>query len=205
MTWRNTLTAGLLAFAVSACGTTPPTRYLTLTAVPPTGPRDLTGQGLVLIPPTVQWPAAFDRLEVTQPGRDVEVTVEALTRWSAAPGRLASAALTEDLAARLPGLTLAPWPGPDVPGAATVDVQVEAIDARPDGYGLLALVTITRGPERPRHRLIALQAAGVHSADGEARAMSRLIAALADQLAGDLSADVSVDQTSQNASRRPTP
>ena len=207
MTWRDIVITGLLAFGVAACATTPPTRYLTLVALPPAGLQDRTGVGLTLTPPTVRWPAALDRLEVAQPGGDVEVTVAELTRWSAAPARLAAAALTQDLVARLPGLSIAPSFESAAPDAATVEVEVEAIDARPDGYGLLAAVTITRGGAAPLRRLVALHAAGTHNADGEAHALSGLIAAIADQIAGDLSIGfIAVPPASDpNANRRPTP
>jgi uncharacterized lipoprotein YmbA len=187
MTWRSALAVGLMTVGISACGTTPATRYLTLTAVPPNAPAGATGEGLVLRPPTVRWPAALDRLEVTQPGSGVVMTVAELNRWSAAPARLAAAALTQDLIARRPGLTLAHWSGPAAPEAATVDVEVEAIEARPDGYGLLAVVTIVRGSSAPQRRVIALHALGAPTAEGEARALSVLIAELADQVASDLS------------------
>ena len=88
MTGRPWSAATVLAFGLSACGTTAPTRYLTLAATPPERPA-LNGAGLVLRPPDVRWPAAFNRLEVARPTGGVEVTVEELARWSAAPGRLA--------------------------------------------------------------------------------------------------------------------
>jgi len=185
MTGRQSLAAALLALSLAACGTTAPTRYLTLVASPPARPAP-GGAGLVLRPPEVRWPAAFDRLEVARPTGAVEVTVEELARWSAAPGRLAADALTADLVARLPGAAIAPWTDPAPADAVAVTVQVETLNERPAGYGLLAVVSIARGPACLRRWTFQAEAEGAHDAQGEAQALSRLLGALADRVAGDL-------------------
>jgi uncharacterized lipoprotein YmbA len=190
MTCRRSLAAALLALGLTACGTTAPTRYLTLAPTPPTGPGP-DGAGLVLRPPEVRWPAAFDRLEVARPTGGVEVTVEELARWSAAPGRLAAAALTADLVARLPAAAIAPWTDPTPANAVAVTVQVETLSERPAGYGLLAVVWIVRGAAPPQSRTFQAEAEGAHDAQGEAQAMSRLMGALADRIAGDLASGLS--------------
>jgi uncharacterized lipoprotein YmbA len=187
MTRRPTLAIALLALGVTACGTTPPTRYLTLSDIAPSTPPARRADSLVLAPPTVRWPAALDRLEVARPAGGVEVSVPELTRWSAAPARLASDALIVDLTRRLPGLSFALRSDPD---AATVDVEIQAIERRADGYGLLATAVITAAHGAPRRRVLSLVAAGVPTADGEAEAVSGMIAAMADQLAEDLLAGV---------------
>jgi uncharacterized lipoprotein YmbA len=187
MTGHRSLTPALLALGLglTACGTTAPTRYLTLAVAPPARPGQ-GGAGLVLRPPEVRWPAAFDRLEVARPTGGVEVTVEELARWSAAPGRLAASALTADLVARLPGAAIAPWTDPAPPDAVAVTVQVETLSARPSGYGLLAVVSIARGPGSPQRWTFQAEADGAPDAQGEAQALSRLLGALADRIAGDL-------------------
>jgi uncharacterized lipoprotein YmbA len=184
MIWRRTLPIGLLALGVAACGTTPATRYLTLAAVPPTPSQVRPAAALVLAPPTVRWPAALDRLEVAQPAGGVAVSVPELTRWSAAPARLASDALIVDLAARLPGLTFALRSDPE---AATVNVEIQAIERHTDGYGLRATLVITGAHAAPRRRVLTLEAHGAPTADGEAEAVSGMIGGIADQLAEDLS------------------
>jgi uncharacterized lipoprotein YmbA len=185
MIGHQSLAAALLALGLTACGTTAPTRYLTLAATPPAGPRP-DGAGFVLRPPEVRWPAAFDRLEVARPTGAVEVTLEELARWSAAPGRLAAAALTADLVARLPGAVIAPWSDPTPANAIAVTVQVETLSERPAGYGLLALVSVACGPASSRRWTFQAEAEGAHDAQGEAQALSRLLGALADRIAGDL-------------------
>ena len=185
MTSRHSLAAAFLALGLTACGTTAPTRYLTLAATPPSGPGPDVA-GVVLRPPEVRWPAAFDRLEVARPTGAVEVRVDELARWSAAPGRLAAAALTEDLLARLPGAAIAPWTDPTPADAVAVTVQVETLSERPAGYGLLAVVSVTRGPAPSRRWTFQAEAEGAHDAQGEAQALSRLLGALADRIAGDI-------------------
>ncbi|THD79315.1 MAG: hypothetical protein E7812_09575 [Phenylobacterium sp.] len=185
MTRRASLVATLLALGLTACGTTPPTRYFSLAQAPPTGARP-DAAGLVLRPPEVRWPAAFDRIEVARPTGGVEVTVDELARWSAAPGRLAASALTADLLARLPGAVIAPWPDPAPAAAVAVTVQVESLDERPAGYGFLAVVSVARGGAPPRRWTFQAEAEAGHDAQGEAQALSRLLGALADRIADDL-------------------
>lgn len=115
------------------------------------------------------------------------MSVPELVRWSAAPGRLASDALVVDLARRLPDLTFALRSDPD---AATVDVQILAIERRADGYGLRATLVITPAHAKPRRRVLDLQATGAPTPDGEAEALSGMIGAMADQVADDLLADL---------------
>jgi uncharacterized lipoprotein YmbA len=185
MTGCRSLAAAFLALGLTACGTTAPTRYLTLAAAPPIGSEPDVA-GLVLRAPEVRWPAAFDRLEVARPTGAVEVTVDELARWSAAPGRLAAAALTADLVARLPGAVVAPWTDPAPSDAVSVTVEVETLSERPAGYGLLAVVSIARGPVNSRRWTFQADAEGAHDAQGEAQALSGLLGALADRIAGDL-------------------
>jgi uncharacterized lipoprotein YmbA len=182
---RPSPAAVFLALGLTACGTTPPTRYLSLAATPAVRPGPDVA-GLVLRPPEVRWPAAFDRLEVARPTGGVEVTVEGLARWSASPGRLAAAALTADLMDRLPGADIAPWTDPTPANAVAVTVEVESLSERPTGYGLLAVVSIVRGSAPPRRWTFQADAEGAHDAQGEAQALSRLLGALADRIAGDL-------------------
>ena len=83
MSRHRSILVALLALGLTACGTTPPTRYLTLAAAPPAGSAPGRA-GLVLRPPEIRWPAAFDRLEVARPTAGVDVSVEEFARWSAA-------------------------------------------------------------------------------------------------------------------------
>ena len=206
MTGRMATTLVLISIGLAACGTTGPTRYLTLSPVPP-DQVGAGGEGLVLRAPTVRWPAAMDRLEVVRPHGDIEVTLEEQVRWSAAPGRLAAQALMEDLLARLPGARFAPAIGPAPAEAASVAVEVETFREEPTGYALVAIVTVTQGNEPPVSQIVVAEAAGPHDADGEARAISRLLGAVADRIAGSVEATLraSAAPSAQTASPRPRP
>nr|MEA2799528.1 uncharacterized protein [Phenylobacterium sp.] len=185
MNLQPSIVMALLALGLTACGTTPPTHYLTLAPAPPAGSAP-GRSGLVLRPPEIRWPAAFDRLEVARPTGGVDVRVEEFARWSAAPGQLAVSALTADLIARLPGAAIAPWADPRPTEAIAVTVQVETLSERPAGYGLLAVVSIARDGAPPRRWVFQGEAEGAHDAQGEAQALSRLLGTLADRIAGDL-------------------
>jgi uncharacterized lipoprotein YmbA len=187
MTIRQANAAALISLALAACGSTAPTRYYTFQATPPKA-QPVAGGDLVLRPPQVRWPAAFDRLEVARPDGGVGVTVEGLSRWSAAPEQLADAALTADLLARLPGATLTPWDDAAAPDAVSVKVEVLTLEAGPEGYDLAAVVTITRGAEAPRRRTFRGKAEGAPTPEGEAQAISRLLGVIADDIAFELGA-----------------
>jgi len=195
----------LLALGLAACGTTPPTRYLML-AVSPGAATDQAGDGLVLRPAVVRWPAAFDRLEVARPIGEVGVKVESLARWSAAPAQLAATTLTADLMGRLPGAVVAPWSETATPEAVVVTAQVEALDERPSGYAMTAAVSVARGAVVRRWTFQA-DAPGAHDPEGEARAVSQLLGALAEQIARALASGVSAppEVSNPSASHRPGP
>ena len=185
------------AVGLAACGHSAPTRYLTLAAVPPAAPAPGVA-GLALRPPGVRWPAALDRLEVMRPDGDVRLQADEASRWSAAPGDLAAAALTEDLQARLPGLTLV---GAGAGGEALdLGVEVLALAKTVEGYRLTAVVTLSGGGRAPHSRFLSLTTPeGGQDAAAEAQALSRLVGRLADAIAADLAAlkpAVSVPDTS---------
>jgi uncharacterized lipoprotein YmbA len=191
--------------ALAACGHSAPTRYLTLAAVPPTAPVAAGGDvgRLTLRPPGVRWPAALDRLEVMRAAGDVQLEADEVSRWSAAPGDLAAAALTQDLQARLPSLTLAsPGAGPD---ALDLGVDVLAISRIGDGYRLTAVVTLSGGGGATRSQFVSVSTEeSAQDAAAQAQATSRLIGKLADTIALDL-ATLSPAASGPTASRRPAP
>jgi uncharacterized lipoprotein YmbA len=199
----------LLLGGLAACGHTAPTRYFSLAAVPPAAASDPTAGPVNLGRLSVRWPPAFDRLEVVQPTGSVNVQVDELTRWSAAPGELAAAALAEDLRARLPSLTLTP--AASVPSSDALDVAVEVIglDVQEGAYRLTASVVIddAAGATRSRRTFtVSTPETGAGPA-AEAKALSGLLAAVADRIAPDLDAAVSGEpaRTALSASRRPAP
>jgi uncharacterized protein len=200
----NLIRPGLLLplLALAACGHSAPTRYLTLAPVPPTGAAALQGR-FVLRPLGVRWPAALDRLEVMRPAGDVRLDADETSRWSAAPGELAAAALTEDLQARLPGLILM---GRGADGEAMdLGVEVLALSPSGEGYRLTALVTLSGGGRAARSQFVSVStAAPGQDAAAQAQATSRLIGKLADAIALDLAA-LNPAASDPTASPRPRP
>jgi len=63
---------------------------------------------------------------------------------------------------------------------------VETLSERPTGYGLLAVVSIARGPAPVRRWTFQAEAEGAHDAQGEAQPLSRLLGTLADWISDDL-------------------
>jgi uncharacterized lipoprotein YmbA len=157
----------------------------------------------------VRWPAAFDRLEVVRPTGDVELQVEELARWSASPGELAAAALTQDLQARIPALILTPAGSAPPPDALDIAVDVIGLDLRDRTYSLTASVAVdgSAGAAAARRTFNVSAPASGSGAAGEAEAVSRLLAQVADRIAPDLAAAVSgaAARPALSASRRPTP
>lgn len=205
----TTRAALLLLAAVAACGHTGPTRYLSLAAIPPAAAPDPARDPVALGRLAVRWPAAYDRLEVVRPTGDVELQVEELTRWSAAPGELAAAALEQDLQARLPALLLTPAGSPPPPDALNVAVDVIALELRDRTYSLTASVAVdgAAGAAPARRTFTVSAPASGSGAANEAEAVSRLLAQVADRIAPDLAAAASgaAARPAQSASRRPTP
>jgi uncharacterized lipoprotein YmbA len=191
------------AIGLSACGHSAPTRYLTLAVVPPAASLSPDDRRLVLRTPQVRWPAALDRLEVLRPAGDVRLVADETSRWSAAPGELAAAALTQDLQARLPGLTLAAAdPGPE---AVEMAVEVLAMTRTEEGYRLNAFATLSGGGRAPRSLFLSVSTPALgQDAEAQAHAVSRLIGSLADSLAPAL-AGLSPAASGRSASPRPAP
>jgi uncharacterized protein len=191
------------AIGLAACGHSAPTRYLTLAAVPPAAPVSSDDRRLMLRTPRVRWPAALDRLEVLRPAGDVRLEADETSRWSAAPGELAAAALMQDLQARLPGLILA---GADAgPEAVEMAVEVLAMTRTEEGYRLTAFATLSGGDRAPRSLFLSVSTpASGQYAEAQAQAVSRLIGRLADGLAPAL-AGLSPAASGPSASPRPAP
>jgi uncharacterized lipoprotein YmbA len=199
----------LLVGGLAACGHTAPTRYFSLAAIPPAAPSDPAGAPVNLGRLSVRWPPAFDRLEVVRPTGSVDVQVEELTRWSAAPGELAATALAEDLRARLPSLTLTPAASAPSSDALDVAVEVIGLDVREGAYQLTASVVIddAAGATRSRRTFtVSMPEAGTGPA-AEAKALSGLLAAVADRIAPDLAASANGGPAhpALSASGRPAP
>ncbi len=184
--WRRLGPAAILSGAALcvSCGHSAPTEFLTLRPIPPqvrspSEPGDPVRVTAVRLPP---W---LDRLEVARPTEGSAVVVEDFERWSAPAGDLALAALTEDLADRLPGVTV--LPASVIAPSATRDVAVDVTALTLQGTGLelegSATVTDARTGALILNMPVRLRASASGGAPGEARALDELIGELADRLA----------------------
>ena len=123
----------LLPITLTACGSSPPTRFYTLYPVPPGRPAaTLAGPpiqvGRVILPPDL------DRLSiVTRAGPD-RLDVSGQDRWAAPLDGMVQRVLAADLAARLPqSQVLAPGDPAPSGGVRTVTVNVRRFDSDATG------------------------------------------------------------------------
>lgn len=178
----------LLLGGLAACGHTGATRYLSLAAIPPAAPPATSAVPVNVGRLSVRWPVAFDRLEVVRPVGDVELKLEELDRWSAAPGDLAATALAQDLQARLPSLTLTPVGAAPSSDAQDISVQVIGLEVQNGTWSLTASIAIgdMAGATRLRRTFTVSAPAQGSGAQAQAEALSRLLAAVADRIVPDL-------------------
>ncbi|MDB5480931.1 MAG: hypothetical protein JWO83_1984 [Caulobacteraceae bacterium] len=186
ISWRRLRAAAVLSGAALgvACGHSAPTEFLTLQPVPPqvrspSAPGDPVRVAAVHLPP---W---LDRLEVTRPTEGAAVVVEDFERWSAPVGDLALAALTEDLADRLAGVTVLPARAIAPPATRDVTVDLTSLTRRGTSLELDGAATVTdaRTGALILSLPISLRTPASAGAPGEARALDELMGELADRLA----------------------
>jgi uncharacterized lipoprotein YmbA len=113
------------------------------------------------------------------------VVVEDFERWSAPVGDLALAALTEDLADRLGGVTVLPARAIAPPATRDVTVELTALTRRGTSLELDGAATVTdaRTGALILNLPVSLRAPASAGAPGEARALDELMGELADRLA----------------------
>jgi uncharacterized lipoprotein YmbA len=92
----------IVSYALVACGSSPSTRYFTLSAIPPADPPGVGAhQPAVRVEP-VAIPSELDRLElVSHVGPNI-VRIAGVERWAAPLDEQLRRIVSEDLAARLP-------------------------------------------------------------------------------------------------------
>jgi uncharacterized lipoprotein YmbA len=181
---------GAIALALTGCGHSAPTRFFTLDALPPAGGA---AGGAFTGPPVrldaVHIPAALDRVEVVRQLAADELDVSDLDHWGAPLGELARRALTQDLDERLPAGTVI---FPDSPKPALAqDLIVDVLDIQTQGDVVTLTASYTLVQTKPQvskiQRQVILSAPQSSTgAAGQADALSRILAQLADKIAADL-------------------
>ena len=196
--WRILKSASALAGAAlcGSCGHTAPTEFLTLRAVPSeTRPAPIREDPVRVI--ALRAPSWLDRLEVARPTETPSLVVEDFERWSAPIGDLALAALTEDLADRLPGVAVLPARAPAPPTTRDLSVDLVSLTGHGETVELNATATLTdaRTGALIMSLPVRLETPGtLSSATKEALALDRLMGQLADRLAAELRGAQSVNR-----------
>ncbi len=137
----------------------------------------------------VHMPPSLDRIEIVTDAAPGELQLSELEHWAAPLGRLTRQTLTEDLAMRLPkGRVIFPHlPMPQ--GAIGLTVDILAFSADQKGARLEASWSFTSEDLKPEsaHEAVSLRNdTPTAGAAATARALSALIAQLADRISADL-------------------
>jgi uncharacterized lipoprotein YmbA len=176
---------GLCSLA-AACSSSSPTRFFTLLPVPPAGAVTSYAGPPVKVA-DIQVPPSMDRLELVRQSAGNELVIDDFAHWAASLGDLSRAALTQDLAARLPGDRVV-YPDVQAPeGTLLLSVDLLSFDCAPGTASLEASWTLT-AKSKPAGPPRQLRLSGGCGADGpsEAAALSALLGQLADAVAADL-------------------
>ncbi len=188
-----TMMFGLFIIAAfSGCGTSPPTKFITLNATPPrsrvrpyAGPPVVVGR--VKLPPTL------DRLSLVRRLKRNRLSINSLVWWAAPLDRLVRHTLAVDLADRLPaGAVIIPGEVKPHGPARSLAVVFEQFRVGPTGrVKLVAIWTLVdKGSGRVlgAHRtLVTAPAASIAGGD-IARAISAALAKLSGAMAAKISA-----------------
>jgi uncharacterized lipoprotein YmbA len=186
----------LMLFALlplAGCGSSPPTRFFILRAVPPRTPARVAGSGPPVQVAPVTLPAALDRASLVTGGAGNRIEVSDRDRWVAPLDGLVRQTLSDDLRARLPaGQVLDPGTPAPAGGMRSVNLVVQHFMAESGGPVVLEgdwTVSLAGGnrhtPPVTHHERVQ---AAVTGQDGEAvaAAMSQALGELADRIAAGL-------------------
>lgn len=130
----------------------------------------------------VHVPLAIDRLEVVQHDVADRISVHDFDRWSAPPGTLIRAALTQDLVARMPAGSVI---FPDAPAPpATRTIVVDILDLRQDADGFAMQVSWSpSGKGAAAHALRLTAPVGTGNVAAQSRAVAQMTGQIADAIA----------------------
>lgn len=178
----------ILLSLLSACASSPPTRFFALDAVEPAAaPAGATGDPVKI--DAVHIPPALDRSSLVRGESGNQLEISSQDRWAGDLGEMIRRVLTQDLASRLPsGMVIAPEsPAP----ASARGLVVDILTFQPQSPGEVVLDadwTLLEGTQSNpvMRRSEHLTATAAPSAQGEAAAMSTLLGQLADHIAAQI-------------------
>ncbi len=176
----------LLAIAaLSACSSSPPTRFFTLDPVEP-HERVQSHAAAPIKVTAVHIPTMLDRESMVRREHGHELQISSQERWGGDFGEMARRVLTQDLQSRLPEGCVVPAESPAPENAR--GLVVEILSFEPDESGNVALdadwALVQGSPAHPvLRRSVRLKQAGAASAATQAATMSQLLGELADNIA----------------------
>lgn len=177
--------------ALAACGHSPPTRYFSLDAVPPSAPRATADARMAPVQlGAVRVPASLDRPEIVAQDAQYRLAVRDNDHWGAPFAQMVRSTLAQDLLARLPPGSFL-LPGAPAPADAR-GIVITVLDLRANANGHMTFEgswTLTAG--QPSTAVMTQELSltePMSSADSTAiaDALSRLLGQLADRIAASL-------------------
>lgn len=182
------LIPALFALTLTACASSPQTRYFALDAVAPgsSPAADRAGADHDAVKvDAVHIPPALDRDSIVRGESGNQLEISSQDRWAGDLGEMIRRVLTQDLASRLPsGMVIAPQsPAPQSGRGIVVDI----LTFQPQGGEVVldADWTLLEGTQSNAvlRRSMHLTAPAASSAQSQAAAMSTLLGQLADGIA----------------------
>jgi uncharacterized lipoprotein YmbA len=196
---RAPLTRALCCVAVlalGACGSTAPSRFYTLSSMPPESPPGNAASDRehppTLLVGTIEMPQTLDRPQFVRRSGSSTVELAELDRWSEPLDGMIRRSLADDLAARLPKARVLTSVLPSVPIDHTLMLEIDRFEANTSGTVKLNAqwFVLADGAPEPllsRRSAIEERAAG-NDTEAIVVAMSRALAGLSSEMAGALAA-----------------
>jgi uncharacterized protein len=180
-----------VALLLTACASSPPTRFVTLATVSPAG-ETVPELSFPVQVDAVHIPATIDRNAVVRLTGSNTLAIDDRDHWGAPLGEMTRDVLTQDLAKRLPAATVIMPDAPSSPNTAHLVVTIATFREEPHGrVSLKGSWTLLEGdPAKPvltRDIDLECNASG-SGADEQAAAMSQLVGQLSDRIARELAA-----------------
>jgi uncharacterized protein len=184
--------------AVGGCGTTAPSRFYTLSSVPPEGSaagiaaedaHDVRRSTLLV--GTIEMPQTLDRPQFVRRSGSNTVELAELERWSEPLDGMIRRSLADDLTTRLPKLRVLTSVLPAVPIDHTLMLEIDRFEA--DAAGTVELnaqwFVLSDGAAAPRvsRRSTIEERADANNTEAIVVAMSRALAVLSNEMASAIS------------------
>jgi uncharacterized lipoprotein YmbA len=189
----------LLGVTLWGCASSPPTEFFALTPAPSATPASGSARLAPVRVAAVHIPSSLDRLQMVREQASGRIEISSRQRWVAPLDEMVRNVLTQNLLDRLPGgsVVLPQQPAP----SGTRDIVLDIVHFAADGSGTVALrgtwSLLAAGSDTPQlTEAVALSEMAVpNDFAGQAAAMSRALARLADQISERLGRQLSAVQS----------